>query len=133
MVRGDKKLYFVAAALESREQRILYSVDIRDGIMMLSEKMVRGRSGATSLISEKELRRVTLSSELIVFEGNAESTSRALIAAFTSFVRAQGCYSTLDVQKLDSRWATETVQVLEFFKKPIGTECAFGPMELALN
>lgn len=127
----DKKLYFVVDAIESRGHRILYSVDIRGGVMMLSEKMARGRSGVTPLISERELLKITLSGEIIIFCGSAVSTPRTLVAAFTSFKKASECYVTIDAYKLDSRWAPETAEALESFGEPQGAQCLFGQRELA--
>lgn len=132
MKQNDLKLYFVAAALESPDQRILYAVDIRDKFMMLSEKMARGRAGTVPLISEKVVQNVTVSADLLTFTGPAEVITRKLVGAFSSLARATKCYGVLDVRPRDSRWEEETGEVLQHFKPATEQRCSFGDMQLAV-
>lgn len=131
--KKDLKLYFVAAAVEAPDQRILYVIDTRGGTGMLSEQQVRGRSGEVPLFAEKALREVIIFGSQITFQGVAEKISRKLIGAFETDKRAQECYATLDARSCDPRWTEDTRKALKLFGLASGAQCSRGEMRFAVG
>lgn len=131
--KKDLKLYFVAESIEKSDLRILYVLDVRSGIMMLSEKQVRGRSGEVPPFAEKALREVIISGNLITFQGVAETITRKLIGAFDAGKVAQECYAAPDARLGAFPWTKHTSAVLELLRLASGNRCSHGEMRLAVG
>lgn len=127
----DRKLSFVVSLLGAPGYQAVFTVDIRDNIMMLNEKAARGRGMGAPLESEISIEKVRVSGERVSFIGHAVAIEGTLIAAFTSFSQANGCYRHGDLKTLDARWQPQTSEVLSLFDRPSFNECQFAPAIMA--
>lgn len=131
MEKTDKKLYFVGSAMGAPDYLVVYGIDVRDGNMMLSEKMAKGRGFATPLVGEIPVNKVTLAGEKLCFVGRDSAIECSLVAAFTMRDEAERCYHSNELRSVDTRWQTQTAEVLAFFERPSAGECHFGPALMA--
>ena len=132
MHKGDLKMYFVVVASDQSELRIMYAVDVRDRLMLLSEKMAKGRTSAVPLVGELSLDKVVLTGDKLHFYGRDEVIECKLVAAFLSFSDAERCYRASDLSPSDTRWLSDTATVLEYFEGVPYNRCQCSSIKLAM-